>query len=63
MTEKRNLSKKGAVLVAMLVVVITAAFLLISGALAKQTDTGTASGTGVVYTKDRLSYGDIWAFD
>ena len=63
MTEKRNLSKKGAVLVAMLVVVITAAFLLISGALAKQTDTGTASGTGVTYTKDRLSYGDIWAFD
>lgn len=63
MTEKRNLSKKGAVLVAMLVVVITAAFLLISGALAKQTDTGTASSTGITYTKDRLSYGDIWAFD
>ena len=60
MVKNRRANKS--VILAAAIVALTATYLLVTGAMA-QAEKGVAKDSGVEYTRDRLSYGDIWAFD
>ena len=58
---KRNVTFKNKKLLGTLVVAVTAIYLLASAAIA-QTSPRTSQNTGISYTADALSWGDIYAF-
>ena len=62
MVQKLRASKKGTALLALLIAVLTVVYLLVTSALA-QPENGTAVDSKISYTRDVLSYGDVWAFD
>ena len=62
MVQKLRAGKKGTTLLALLIAVLTVVYLLVTSALA-QPENGTAVDSKISYTRDVLSYGDVWAFD